>query len=131
MITTPVVNWGTAGTFPTNSVYSPGIYIRDLYNDPYTSSFYSYLDDNTDLLEISIQQDLQKIFFPGIVTGSSAYGFGGKVAITGSADTSRKCSYRFYWISKYNNPQLLQELCQCHSPLTLLIELILDLSLLL
>jgi uncharacterized membrane protein len=28
--TTPVVNWGTAGTFPTNSVYSPGIYIRDL-----------------------------------------------------------------------------------------------------
>ena len=82
---TPVVNWGTAGTFPTNSVYSPGIYIRDLYNDPYTSSFYSYQDDNTDLLEISIQQDLQKIFFPGIVTGSSAYGFGGKVAITGSA----------------------------------------------
>jgi hypothetical protein len=86
---TPVVNWGTAGTFPTNSVYSPGIYIRDLYNDPYTSSFYSYLDDNTDVLEISIQQDLQKIFFPGIATGSSAYGFGGKVLITGSiADES-------------------------------------------
>jgi hypothetical protein len=42
-------------------------------------------DDNTDDPVTSIQQDLQKIFFPGIVTGSSAYGFGGKVAITGSA----------------------------------------------
>ena len=85
----PIVDWGTAGAFPTNSVYSPGIYIRDLYNDLYTSSFYSYFDDNTDVLEISIQQDLQKIFFPGIVTGSSAYGFGGKIQITGSvADSS-------------------------------------------
>jgi hypothetical protein len=81
---TPVINWGTAGAFPTNSVYSPGIYIRDLYNDPYTSSFYTYVDDNTDDPVTSIQQDLQKIFFPGIVTGSSAYGFGGRVYITAS-----------------------------------------------
>jgi hypothetical protein len=84
---TPVVNWGTAGTFPTNSVYSPGIYIRDLFNDPYTSSFYTYVDGNTDDPVTSIQQDLQKIFFPGIVTGSSAYGFGGKVFATGSSDS--------------------------------------------
>jgi hypothetical protein len=79
-----VTNWGTAGAFPTNSVYSPGIYVRNLINSPYTTSFYTYVDDNTDLDVTSIQQDLQKIFFPGIVTGSSAYGYGGKVATTGS-----------------------------------------------
>jgi len=81
----PVVNWGTAGAFPTNSVYSPGLYVRDLANSPYTTSFYTYVDGNTDLDVTSIQQDLQKIFFPGIVTGSSAYGYGGKVAATGSS----------------------------------------------
>jgi hypothetical protein len=78
----PFVGWGTAGTFPTYSAYSPGLYVRDLLNSPYTSSFYTYTDNNTDLDVTSIQQDLQKIFFPGIVTGS---GFGGK-AITGSSD---------------------------------------------
>jgi hypothetical protein len=79
-----LLGWGEAGGYPTNSVYSPGVYIRDYENDPYTSSIYTYIDNNTDLDVTSIQQDLQKIFFPGIVTGSSAYGFGGKVAITGS-----------------------------------------------
>jgi hypothetical protein len=54
---------------------------------PYTSSFYTYVDGNTDDPVTSIQQDLQKIFFPGIVTGSSAYGFGGKVFATGSSDS--------------------------------------------
>ena len=91
----PIIDWGTAGAFPTNSVYSPGIYIRDLYNDPYTSSFYSYFDDNTDVLEISIQQDLQKIFSPGIVTGSSAYGFGGKLTTTGSLGSALTGSIGF------------------------------------
>ena len=77
----PFVGWGTAGTFPTYSAYSPGLYIRDYLNSPYTSSIYTYTDNNTDLDVTSIQQDLQKIFFPGIVTGS---GFGGKLAFTGS-----------------------------------------------
>ena len=79
-----LIEWGTVNNFPTYSAYSPGLYVRDLVNFPYTSSFYTYTDNNTDLDVTSIQQDLQKIFFPGIVTGSSAFGFGGKVAITGS-----------------------------------------------
>ena len=78
----PFVGWGTAGTFPTYSAYSPGIYVRDLLNSPYTSSFYTYIDSDDVTPVTSIQQDLQKIFFPGIVTGSN---FGGK-AITGSSD---------------------------------------------
>jgi hypothetical protein len=78
------LNWGTPGAFPTYSAYSPGVYIRDYEGDPYTSSIYQYIDSDDVTLITSIQQDLQKIFFPGIVTGSSAYGFGGKVAITAS-----------------------------------------------
>jgi hypothetical protein len=81
---TPFLDWGTAGTFPTYSAYSPGIYIRDYINSPYTSSIYTYIDSDESTPVTSIQQDLQKIFFPGIVTGSSAFGFGGKVLITGS-----------------------------------------------
>jgi hypothetical protein len=81
---TPFVGWGTAGTFPTYSAYSPGIYIRDYINSPYTSSIYTYIDSDDVTPVTSIQQDLQKIFFPGIVTGSSAFGFGGKLALTGS-----------------------------------------------
>ena len=77
-----VPNWGSAGNFPTYSAYSPGIYIKDYINSPYTSSIYTYVDSDDITLVTSIQQDLQKIFFPGIVTGS---GFGGK-AITGSSD---------------------------------------------
>jgi hypothetical protein len=79
-----ISNWGTVNNFPTYSAYSPGLYVRDLINFPYTSSFYTYTDNNTDLDVTSIQQDLQKIFFPGVVTGSSAFGFGGKVSPTGS-----------------------------------------------
>ena len=82
----PIVGWGTTGAFPTYSAYSPGIYIRDYEGAPYTSSIYQYIDSDGATLITSIQQDLQKIFFPGIVTGSSAYGFGGKVAATGSTD---------------------------------------------
>ena len=77
-------SWGTAGNYPTYSTYSPGIYIRDYEGYPYTSSIYQYKDSDDATLITSIQQDLQKIFFPGIVTGSSAYGFGGKVSLTGS-----------------------------------------------
>jgi hypothetical protein len=80
----PVDNWGTAGNFPTYSAYSPGIYIRDYINSPYTSSIYTYVDSDDVTPVTSIQQDLQKIFFPGIVTGSSAYGFGGRIVTTGS-----------------------------------------------
>jgi hypothetical protein len=80
----PIVDWGTSGAFPTYSAYSPGIYIRDYEGNSYTSSIYQYIDSDDVTLVTSIQQDLQKIFFPGIVTGSSAYGFGGKVAITAS-----------------------------------------------
>ena len=79
-----VPNWGTAGNFPTYSAYSPGIYIKDYINSPYTSSIYTYIDSDDITPVTSIQQDLQKIFFPGIATGSSAFGFGGKVANTGS-----------------------------------------------
>jgi hypothetical protein len=79
----PILDWGTAGAFPTYSAYSPGIYIRDYLNSPYTSSIYTYVDSDDATFVTSIQQDLQKIFFPGIVTGSN---FGGK-AITGSSDT--------------------------------------------
>lgn len=85
---TPFPDWGTAGNFPTYSAYSPGIYIRDYINSPYTSSIYTYIDSDESTPVTSIQQDLQKIFFPGIVTGSSAFGFGGKVAITGSVADS-------------------------------------------
>jgi hypothetical protein len=82
-------NWGTAGNYPTYSTYSPGIYIRDYEGDPYTSSIYQYsIATFPPSLETSIQQDLQKIFFPGIATGSSAYGFGGKIQITGSVADS-------------------------------------------
>ena len=81
----PILDWGTAGSFPTYSAYSPGIYIRDYLSSPYTSSIYTYIDSDESTPVTSIQQDLQKIFFPGIVTGSSAFGFGGK-AITGSSD---------------------------------------------
>ena len=77
----PFLEWGTVNNFPTYSAYSPGIYIRDLLNSPYTSSFYTYIDSDDVTPVTSIQQDLQKIFFPGIVTGS---GFGGKLAATGS-----------------------------------------------
>jgi len=80
----PIVGWGTTGAFPTYSAYSPGVYIRDYEGDPYTSSIYQYIDSDDVTLVTSIQQDLQKIFFPGIATGSSAYGFGGKLAVTGS-----------------------------------------------
>ena len=80
----PIVGWGTTGAFPTYSAYSPGIYIRDYEGAPYTSSIYQYIDSDDATLITSIQQDLQKIFFPGIVTGSSAYGFGGRVYITAS-----------------------------------------------
>jgi len=80
------VSWGDVGNFPTYSAYSPGIYIRDLANSNYTTSFYTYTDLTDDNVT-SIQQDLQKIFFPGIVTGSLSTGFGGKVFQTGSAVT--------------------------------------------
>jgi hypothetical protein len=76
-----ILDWGAAGSFPTYSAYSPGIYIRDYLNSPYTSSIYTYVDSDDATFVTSIQQDLQKIFFPGIVTGS---GFGGKLAFTGS-----------------------------------------------
>ena len=79
-----VSNWGTVNNFPTYSAYSPGLYVRDLINFPYTSSFYTYVDSDEVTPVTSIQQDLQKIFFPGIVTGSSAFGFGGQVFPTGS-----------------------------------------------
>ncbi len=77
-------SWGTVANYPTYSTYSPGIYIRDYEGDPYTSSIYQYIDSDDITLVTSIQQDLQKIFFPGIATGSSAYGFGGRIQITGS-----------------------------------------------
>ena len=80
-------SWGTAGNYPTYSTYSPGIYIRDYEGYPYTSSIYQYIDSDAVTLITSIQQDLQKIFFPGIVTGSLSTGFGGKVFATGSSDT--------------------------------------------
>ena len=81
-------NWGAAGNYPTYSAYSPGVYIRDYEGDPYTSSIYQYIDSDDATLITSIQQDLQKITFPGIATGSSAYGFGGKIQITGSVADS-------------------------------------------
>jgi hypothetical protein len=81
----PIVDWGTSGAFPTYSAYSPGIYIRDYEGNSYTSSIYQYIDSDDVTLVTSIQQDLQKIFFPGIVTGSSAYGFGGKLVTTSSS----------------------------------------------
>ena len=80
-------SWGTAGNYPTYSTYSPGIYIRDYEGYPYTSSIYQYIDSDDATLITSIQQDLQKIFFPGIVTGSLSTGFGGKVFATGSSDS--------------------------------------------
>ena len=79
-----VSNWGTVNNFPTYSAYSPGLYVRDLINFPYTSSFYTYVDSDEVTPVTSIQQDLQKIFFPGIATGSSAFGFGGRIVTTGS-----------------------------------------------
>ena len=80
----PFVGWGTAGTFPTYSAYSPGIYVRDLLNSPYTSSFYTYIDSDGSTPVTSIQQDLQKIFFPGIATGSLSTGYGGKLVVSGA-----------------------------------------------
>lgn len=64
------ITWGIAGTYPTSSTFSPGVYIRDLANFNYTTSFYTYTDVNTSTSVLSVQQDLQKIFFPGIITGS-------------------------------------------------------------
>ena len=61
--------WGIVGTYPTYSAYSTGVYIRDLANFNYTTSFYTYTDLTDDDVT-SIQQDLQKINFPGILTGS-------------------------------------------------------------
>jgi hypothetical protein len=61
--------WGITGTYPTYSAYSTGIYIRDLANFNYTTSFYTYTDLTDDNV-LSVQQDLQKINFPGILTGS-------------------------------------------------------------
>ena len=75
-----IVDWGTANTFPTNSAYSPGIYIRNYQGFPYTGSFYQYLDSDDATLVTSIQQDLQKIHFPGIITGS----YGGTLYTTQS-----------------------------------------------
>lgn len=63
-------NWGTVNNFPTSSTFSPGVYIRDLANFNYTTSFYTYTDVNTSTSAFSVQQDLQKIHFPGILTGS-------------------------------------------------------------
>ena len=59
-------------------------HIKDYINSPYTSSIYTYIDSDDVTPVTSIQQDLQKIFFPGIVTGSSAFGFGGRIVTTGS-----------------------------------------------
>jgi len=67
---TPFANWGTSGNFPTYSAYSPGLYVRDLANFNYTTSFYTYIDSDDATSVTSIQQDLQKIHFPGILTGS-------------------------------------------------------------
>ena len=77
-------NWGTVGHFPTNSVYSPGIYIRDYQGSSYVPDVYTYTDANTSLPVTSIQQDLQKIFFPGIATGSLSTGYGGKLVVSGA-----------------------------------------------
>ena len=63
------LEWGTVGNFPTYSAYSTGIYVRDLANFNYTTSFYTYTDLTDDDV-LSVQQDLQKINFPGILTGS-------------------------------------------------------------
>jgi len=79
---TPFANWGTSGSFPTYSAYSPGLYVRDLTNFNYTTSFYTYTDLTDDNVT-SIQQDLQKIHFPGILTGS----YNGRFVTSASVST--------------------------------------------
>lgn len=75
--------WGISGTYPTNSVFSPGVYIRDLANFNYTTSFYTYTDANNSTSVLSVQQDLQKIHFPGIITGS----YNGRFVTSASVST--------------------------------------------
>jgi len=75
--------WGIAGTYPTSSTFSPGVYIRDLANFNYTTSFYTYTDVNTSTSVLSVQQDLQKIHFPGILTGS----YNGRFVTSASVST--------------------------------------------
>lgn len=75
--------WGISGTYPTNSVFSPGVYIRDLANFNYTTSFYTYTDANNSTSVLSVQQDLQKIHFPGILTGS----YNGRFVTSASVST--------------------------------------------
>lgn len=77
------ITWGIAGTYPTSSTFSPGVYIRDLANFNYTTSFYTYTDVNTSTSVLSVQQDLQKIFFPGIITGS----YNGRFVTSASVST--------------------------------------------
>lgn len=75
--------WGIVGTYPTSSTFSPGVYIRDLTNFNYTTSFYTYTDVNTSTSAFSVQQDLQKIHFPGILTGS----YNGRFVTSASVST--------------------------------------------
>jgi hypothetical protein len=77
------ITWGIVGTYPTSSTFSPGVYIRDLANFNYTTSFYTYTDVNTSTSAFSVQQDLQKIHFPGILTGS----YNGRFVTSASVST--------------------------------------------
>lgn len=76
------ITWGIPGTYPTYSAYSTGVYIRDLANFNYTTSFYTYTDLTDDNV-LSVQQDLQKIHFPGILTGS----YNGRFVTSASVST--------------------------------------------
>jgi hypothetical protein len=76
------ITWGIPGTYPTYSAYSTGVYIRDLANFNYTTSFYTYTDLTDDNV-LSVQQDLQKINFPGILTGS----YNGRFVTSASVST--------------------------------------------
>ena len=85
------LEWGTVDNFPTYSAYSPGIYVRDLANFPYTTSFYTYTDLTDDDV-LSVQQDLQKINFPGILTGS----YNGRFVTSASVNVSSNGQIALY-----------------------------------
>lgn len=76
-----ILDWGSAGAYPTNSIFSPTVFVRNLANNPYTQSWFNYTDANTSGPVISTQQNFQLSHFPGIVTGS----YGGVFASSASA----------------------------------------------
>jgi hypothetical protein len=75
-------NWGTAGTYPTNSAFLPTAFVRNNPN-PYPASFYDYTDANTGGTVRTKPQNVQLVAYPFQNTGSFRGDFVGSGSVIG------------------------------------------------